>query len=334
MQDITKEKLGAIEFKIHEDAAIGVFDAYPTMIMFYSPQEQKETGICCEINFAVEKYNAGKLSKQIPDGENKIIKMLSKGNNQTFCLFTVNNTSEEDIANKLPETLAVMTGILKANKVTPQTKCVICAQSNTDDHLIFPDETNQEIILCRPTHIKCFKKQYDEAVRINAGSANPAMLFIMVVLGAFIGSLPTIATVIFMKREWAILDILIPISAYWFYRLAKGKGSLGTGILVAAVSLIMPILQTVLIGCFMVTREQPGTSFIGLFLTCFLNPHVFSEMLKESWFSLICAAVGIFSLWKNMTKSDEETIKDMEQIVFHKTDSLKDYQEKSLLQKY
>lgn len=320
MNSLLLDKLKSIGFKTENTVSIGLFNDYPVSLVFSEETEEKQW---CIGNIAVEQYNPNKLQKQLPkeSQENKI-NFLTKGAQATSFSFIILELTQEKALETIETVLSLMTNLLSQNKISPQNKCCLCNQTDVDDYALYADATDNNTILARPIHVHCVKKEYNITMERVNSKTNPFICILYALIGALIGAIPTVLTIVFAKYEVAILEAIIPLAAFYGWRFAKGKSSTLAAIVVLIVSLFASI-STYTISIMLIAKLPLN---IMVFIEAF-----FIMMLKidSNWFGLLCIVAVTIGTWKKMTESDADVAKNFEEMFMLRTESIKEEQKNS-----
>jgi len=159
MQNELLIKQDQMGFKVRDDGSIGMFNNYPVYIDFFVEENKKSCNKEIGIDIAVERYNPDKLKKQLSElnTENKIEVCLLEGNKDTSFSFGIIDVTLGKVADKIESALDLATTFLVKNQIMPQTKCCLCAQTDTDDYILYTDRCYH--LLMRPVHAHCVKKE-------------------------------------------------------------------------------------------------------------------------------------------------------------------------------
>ena len=302
------DKLVSMGFKTENDFSIGVFKNYPTSLVFSDEKEEKDEEPLCIANIAVELYDPKKLQKQLPQNSDNQIHFITKGNSATSVSFVIANLTQKQAVDTLEKFLSIIADLLVQNNIKPQTKCCLCNKSITDNFALFPDETDNETILARPIHSDCVKEQHADAMSRANSSSNPIISLLFAIIGAFIGAVPTILTIITIEREMAILEILIPLGAFYCWRLlGKGKASPFAAFSILAISIFMA-LSTYTISALLITNTPFS---ILTFITTFF---IILPKLNITWLGLLVVTATTISQWSKMAVPDIKTAEALNQL--------------------
>lgn len=99
------------------------------------------------------------------------------------------------------------------------TVCPVCRQSNCDAYAFYGGSYTQ-------VHANCVQQQNNQAVaKINDNELNGsyALGFLGALLGGIVGTIPSVLLIVYMDVISAWLCALIPLGAYFGYKLFKGK---------------------------------------------------------------------------------------------------------------
>lgn len=94
-----------------------------------------------------------------------------------------------------------------------------------------------------PVHKACCEERSYSTVtnaEINAKQGSYATGLIGALLGGIAAVLPSLFTIWFLERIYAVLFFLIPLGAYYGYRLFRGRMNRAAGVITILISLLMP----------------------------------------------------------------------------------------------
>lgn len=197
---------------------------------------------------------------------------------------------------------------------TPVQKCPYCKQSGCNTAAFYHAA---KVSGFRPVHHACLSEAVNKAedkVEKTVQNGSYILGIIGAVLGMLIGTLPNLLTIIVAEKEYAVFFALIPICAYFGYKLFRGKMNKSALI----VTIIMAILGVYMLGfesaVYFGIKEYgiDKSDAIKLFFTMASMPENWIDLTKNMLIEFVFAALGVFLAWriiKRNPKGDAEDAK-------------------------
>ena len=169
------------------------------------------------------------LNQALPGKDRKALKgIVQKGIRitylQTQVLFTITAAPEELFhAVSSLITQAVNCFQNSAKPIAAPHKCFICNKPDCDSAALNGDGVGA---LYQPAHASCVMEKSEKLAykaQKNEQSGNVFLGFIGAILGGFVGTLPNTALIMLAERHSAYLYFLIPLGAYFGYKLLRGR---------------------------------------------------------------------------------------------------------------
>jgi len=197
---------------VGDNAAFGAHRGYPFVAVFKAARQGAIT-----VSMTVEGKVDGKLLKAIRAD-------LPKGcvsqppRNQGTVAFTVQQ-KDADPTPLFEQVLDTVATHFREAGLTPSDTCPVCHQPGCDG-LAF---LNGVYV---PVHQACVQNT-TQAVALkaqkNQATGNYFTGFLGALLGGLVGTIPNVIAAVWLERIFAILYALIPLGAYYGYKLFKGK---------------------------------------------------------------------------------------------------------------
>ncbi len=212
-------------------AAFGAHRGYPFVAVFKAARQGSIT-----VSMTVEGKVDGKLLKAIRTDLPKGC-VSQPARNQGTVVFTVQQ-KDADPTPLFEQVLDVVATHFREAGLTPSDTCPICHQPGCDG-LAFLDGAYV------PAHQNCVRSEtYAVALQAqkNQEKGNYFTGFLGALLGGLVGTIPNVIAAVWLERIMAILYALIPLCAYYGYKLFKGKmnkGALISSIVSSVINLFM-----------------------------------------------------------------------------------------------
>ena len=280
--------------------AFGEFQSYPVTLKPVAKGNAPEAELKSVTAFF-------KIDGKIPNASFKELRKSLKplgylsyqGADITTVLFTCSGGGV-DLWNRLGNALTQLTNAFRMNGIgVPQT-CAICRQPNCDSLAYVAGYA--------PVHAYCVENQSYQtfaATENNRLNGNYALGILGAIIGALIGSIPTILLMLLANRISAWLYALIPLAAYYGYKLLIGKMTKGVVIPVVIIaSLLMVIVVELVVVFITVGREYNNWMGFGEFVRLYFNVMSFGDILSDIALPLVFTGIGIFISWDQIRRSN------------------------------
>ena len=286
-------------------ATYGVWNGYP----FSMGKTKMQGGYYSQEMVKVVFFTMGELPKETMKS---ISQQYSK--QVTSILMAKNGRVEVTFPYKKKENVQVGAEVLNAvtyamaqNGVAVREGCAICGLEGCD--CVVP---SGEFYV--PAHYKCIE---DKAVAVKTKTETDLATgsyvsgLVGAVLGALVGILPTLFTIYFMDVYYAAACMLVPLAAYYGYKILKGKMTGATKWIVTGVSILqIPVIYT-LITYFSLLNEGYRVTLLEVasFVLQYMatNPgSIFGDMLTMIIFFIIGIASVFGMISRTGTQEYEE----------------------------
>ncbi|MGM9521890.1 MAG: hypothetical protein ACI3VB_05370 [Oscillospiraceae bacterium] len=187
---------------------------------------------------------------------------------------------------------------LKGCGVSCKNACAICGGANCDIAAFINGAA-------RPAHSGCLDKlvgRAKESAEENERSGSYICGIVGALLGMLVGIIPSFLTIIFMERIFALLFALIPLCAYYGYKLFKGRMNKA----VVTVSIVMSIvgiyvLQFAVVGYSLVADYYLTVGEMFSVMPVFLGDiSVWAELTVDSIMDFVFVAIGVTMVWSQI----------------------------------
>lgn len=194
---------------------------------------------------------------------------------------------------------------LREKGIKAPASCPICGQTNCDSVA----HVGQAY---RPVHRACLTGAYSAAkakAEENEMNGNLLTGLLGAILGGVVGCLPTLLSIFFAERIFAILYALIPLGIYYGYKLLNGRMNKAVRWITVIFSVIFAVgIEFALIAIVMLQAEIPlmyMMDFIGM-------PEISEALGSEIPTSLLFVALGIWIAWAQISKTSDTAVKSAE----------------------
>jgi len=263
---------------------VGTIDNWPVSLVFVQFTAQLRIVISADTDRTAIKN----VAKEVKD-------RFNVGAAKQLCTAVIKKSAEKAGAEQaIHELLAAM----RSNGIRPDGVCPICGSRNCDTAGIVKGQM-------RPTHRSCINSvaaEAEESAQLNKVEGNYLLGIIGAILGMLVGILPSLLAVILTEREYAILFALIPVCAYYGYKLLGGKMDKAALAASIAVTLIGVFVLNFAIAAWYLMVEEAVTKSAGIFFEIFADIIGYAEnwiyLAKNSIQEYIFAALGIWIAWK------------------------------------
>ena len=282
---------------------VGVQEGYPYNISLKSGKKAD----AATVRFVLNRTPSGKdkkaLKAVIPAGTR--IAYL-----QTQTLFTVSAAPEEIFRTTTGMISAVVSCFQSSAKpLVPPDRCCVCKKPGCDSAALSGDGVGA---LYQPAHASCVMDKSAKAAyqaNRNEQSGNFLLGFIGAIIGAFVGTLPNTAIIMFAEIQSGYLYLLIPLAAYFGYKLLRGR----MGNMARLSVIISSVLAFIFMQFFI---EYLDFLQMGIDVTFFetvdwyLSAVPVNAILKNIWFGALFLLIGIASAFSRIGKTNRDFISE------------------------
>ena len=279
-------------WKLFRNTALSVWDGYPFCMTFLQGNIQ--------IRFRLEKGPADReLSKEIR-GQIKGWKELGTFNGQfdpaaAFLSVTVSRLPEES-AYALDRIFQAAVGLLKEHGLVPPRTCPVCGNGECDCVALLHNEYV-------PTHRDCVGRVVHETeLQAEESLSKGSYLrgFVGAVIGGLVGALPSLLTILFLERMFVVLYALIPLAAYYGYKLLQGTMDKGAMVCTVISGILNLFSLNFLVFVFQV-RKLYGALPLGFLFTAFFGN--LGTILPDMILDFVFLALGIWICYGRISRT-------------------------------
>ncbi|MFR1759784.1 MAG: hypothetical protein ACLSX2_08770 [Christensenellaceae bacterium] len=299
------QALAAHGFREGGNVFYGVVDGYPVMAALLG----KEQIYAVTATFTVRQLPAGAQRKALLKAL-KAQAAVNQAQGRTAAL-----TWQEKKGYRLEEVVELLqaaAGTLKAHGVEePEDRCPICGQGECDGYIRY--DGRYEVI-----HQRCISGMKAEAQQQAAANQGSYVLGIVgALVGGLVGIIPTVLSIWLLERIWSLLYALIPLGAYYGYKLCGGKmnrAALATSIIVSILDVYVLQLVLLVIGliveyqCSMLESLQLLRSVIG-------DGEFWVSLTTNAWDSFLFLALGIWIAWSQISRTHKSDLKGIQDVM-------------------
>lgn len=223
---------------------------------------------------------------------------------------------KEDPEGHYTETVRAVQEVFASHGIHAPTRCPVCGDVNCDVQAAYSGGY-------RPVHSRCLDRVLESAKAqkaVNDSSGSYLTGIVGALLGGLIATIPTLLTIWFAERIYALLYALIPLGAYYGYKKFNGKLNKVS----VAVTIVVSLLQiyimeyALLIISLMVELESSFSDSMYL-LGLYVGEMGFFQLLADltesaGIISFVFIALGIWIAWSQITRTSASPIRDMEAV--------------------
>ena len=212
-------------------------------------------------------------------------------------------------AKELVSPIRTVLAALASLGLEPTRECPICGQNGCDCAIFLKNEF-------RLAHMSCLETLDSDAAQTKESGEHGSLLLgiLGALLGMIVGTLPNTFTILSMEMEYSILFALIPICAYFGYKLLHGKMKRPIPLIV---SVIMSVLG-VFILMFEVTTiavmkelEIETKEFFTVLGILIKEPEMWSAIFTDSFQEFLFTALGLLVAWRIIASTPAETAQNV-----------------------
>lgn len=213
----------------------------------------------------------------------------------------------KDFTQDFPLALEAFLRILRAQGARPDDVCPICKTQGCDSVMWYKGAY-------RPLHAGCAQTVVEATAaetRANQDLGSHLTGFFGALLGALVGTIPSVLTVLFAEKIWAVLFALIPLAAAWGYRKCKGKQDKGGVAIIVVLSLLGVYFLQIMVAGIQLVQEY-GAGILPLLGAYLAEPQAWVDMTTGSVVEFIFIALGLWFAWRNVSMTNEDVQQSLE----------------------
>lgn len=200
----------------------------------------------------------------------------------------------------LRQVMDALVPVIDQYDMRPEDVCPLCRHGGCDGAALIRNTY-------QPIHHECLLR-YQDAVRQQSERNLSEGSYLSGILGGLAGgiiaTIPTIVTILFLQRIFAILMWLIPMGVAYGYKRCNGKRSKAAGPIMIILSLLS--LYVMEYAFWVKAFTEWGYSFGAALTTTLpflLDPTFWVDMTKQAVTELLFLALAIFMAWKPLMES-------------------------------
>lgn len=286
-------------FRVVGDKILGVYSGYPFTLNI----RQVRGMDTLVFSFSVDKAITGKTRKEIKNGlpSGATVTIATAGQLDVAC----KSENDTEVFGLVIKILDMVTDTLRnASKlVSAPERCGMCNKKECDSFAMVGAKFTS-------VHRECVTNKsmkVAEDARQNKRGGNYLLGIVGAIIGALVGCIPTILTVVLMKMEYGILYFLIPLASYQGYKIFKGKMGGVARVVVIAASVLAFIFMQPIIYHILWTMDGYNKSiwYDIIYYFAYIPLPTFFE---ESWFGILFLIIGIVSSFKALGVSNDDIL--------------------------
>ena len=217
---------------------------------------------------------------------------------------TVSAFGQKKLFQKLEAATEALTNALRQNGVRGNGNCLYCGLSGCDDF-------TADGAVAYPSHSACKNAQaqkiYDEVAQ-NHAQGNYTLSILCALLGGLIGCIPSFLSIYFAEMIYGLLFALIPLAAYWGYKLGKGVMSRGVPFIIAPIALLDTAALVLILEYIYAAQEFEGLGFSEFLGLCY-EYQIFGDIFLD-WIEVFAfCAIGIAIAWSAVSRGNRHRLK-------------------------
>jgi hypothetical protein len=324
LQEITGFRIVGDE---NSERGVGILFGYPVEAEFSKKERHKGSEIVLVFTTdqgGLKIKELRKILREKPELKGKVDALAAEagelgnvlGNKFQIKIKAIDSTELENLYNLTVKILEE--GLRGLMTFTPPVTCKICRGLESDTL------ANIENALTY-VHKSCLEQQKKEAEEaFEEKSMNPKTIEGVVggVIGGALGAVPALIALVAFSYFVGILYALIPLGIYYGWKLLKGKLTKMTTVFTIIYTIVMSFLVWALSIAIIIRNEMMyefgfeiplGDALVAVFEIFTDYPDLFIDyMLTDALFAFGSAVIGIWIVWRQITKTDEETFSQMQ----------------------
>lgn len=207
----------------------------------------------------------------------------------------------------LEQTMGALLPLIEEYHMRPEDSCALCHGSGCNGYALVEG-------VYQPVHHECLIR-YSDSVREQSEKNLSEGKYLSGILGGLAGGIiatvPTILTILFMERIFAILMWLIPMGVAYGYKKCNGKRSKAAGPIMIVLSLLsLYVMEYVFWLRAFVEAGYSVEAALQRTLPFLLDPTFWVDMTTHAVTELLFLVLAIFMAWKPLMQTAKGDVQD------------------------
>lgn len=220
--------------------------------------------------------------------------------------FNLTADRKQDYREQITLYLNAMTEALYAANVAPAATCAHCGAAAPDSLCLVGSKF-------QPVHAHCVHNAKDaavEAAQRNEESGSYLTGTLGAVVGTLVGIIPSVLSILFLERIYALLFALVPLAAMYGYRLCKGKQSKGSIAIIVVLSIVGVFILQGIVAVIGVAQDygRPIGEVAAKVVPYLLTGEGIADIASNSLMEFLFMAFGIFFAWRYLNQTNASTV--------------------------
>lgn len=219
----------------------GVYKRIPYTVIFRSGKPTGQTQADFMVRFASMPKKSIEKGLCKPFGKSCSPQAADKRKNRNDMHLVLKTQTAEQFAEVLDAILAQLPAVIEENTLALPDTCPICKAASCDSYSFV---TGNYV----PVHATCVRVSAEEktqALEQNNDQGSYIKGFLGALLGGIIGSVPNILMMYFAHRTYSLLYALIPLAAFFGYKLLGGRVNKAAFWVVSIISVVLAPLTDI-----------------------------------------------------------------------------------------
>ncbi|MBO6158551.1 MAG: hypothetical protein J6P72_04710 [Firmicutes bacterium] len=255
----------------------------------------------CAAYFVVEGRMPNPVFKELRKSLKPYGALSYMGSDRSRISFTCAG-AQSDLWSRLYAGLSYLSQSFQANGIGIPQVCPICKQPGCNALAYINGYV--------PVHSSCLQNQaYSQiaSAESNNRNGNYALGILGALLGALVGSIPTILLMFLLSRISAWLYALIPLGSYYGYKLFGGRMDKKVVLPVVIVfSVLMVFFTELVVGYLSIVKEYSMWLGIGEYLSLYFEVMTVGDIVGDIALPLIFTAIGLFISWDQIRRGNTD----------------------------
>lgn len=278
------------------DTMVGSYRGYP----FTTRLKEKQISVLTTV-FTLSGRLPGKVGKRL---KKELPPRCSLTWNPTLTL--VCSGQDDGLLETYTSAMETVTTALHEAGVSVPDQCPFCRKGGCDSLALVGSGYV-------PVHKSCCEERSYSTVtnaEINAKQGSYVTGLIGALLGGFVAILPSLLTIWFLEKIYAVLFFLIPLGAYYGYRLLRGRMDRAVGVITIVISLVMPfVLEQAVFYLTVATAFGIVPSVLDT-VALYFQYYTLGEMALSMAMPYVFLVFGLFVTFRQITRTAHHEVVD------------------------